>query len=489
MKFFASFFLLAGTLAAAASPLDDKELAFEQALKAAPASPTAATGRPFPVDPSTLATVLHQQNPAMIENVVRQLMATHSSAAVQSAGNDLLSALEEEQTDKAKDYTGKAIALLAEAKDTIVGAKKPSDLDGLLADLPPLTAESNQGGYSDPDTMALAQKVGLVQQFVETWQDYLSASTTGRSDVAYQALERILGNPQFTALGFFPRSEILLRRDGPPPAPTPAASDGKSQADQINDLLSKAKTLDDVFAAINQIQTMPNGAAQVTDLSTLQKQRVDVVAGLPVTLDLKAAVSGQTYGDDVSRIEGMELLVILPYYLETNASNPPKPGETVDEYLDRVATAADAAENLALLQRTLAVKIGLEQAQNPNVARWPAQFLGGLSQEAAGQYEEAVVSYETSLKGDVSADNAPFVGHRLAAIKAAHPDDFDKGLAEFSTPLPTAQPGYPGNPLAQQMAYQRAMMFRSQGASALPIPMTISIPGRDASHGPASDNK
>jgi tetratricopeptide (TPR) repeat protein len=417
---------------------------------------------------------------------------------VDEAGNDLLQALEEQRKDREQRFSTAAGAILDRAKGIVVQAKSPGDLDGLLADLQPLIDQQNPWLYSDPSAAVLVQKLQVVEQFVRSWQDYLSASASGHGDEARQALDRILQNEQLTSLGYFPRSEILERLNGPPLSPGPVSVSGapeKSAMDRVNELLGQARTLDDVFTALNQISALPNRPIDLSDISTLQKQRVDVEAGLPVTLDLKAAVSGKSYGDDISRIESMELLDLLPYYLETRTSNPPEPAETVDTYLSRVATQADAASNLGLLQRALAVQKGLANAENPSSsppfgADSLAQFLGGLSEEAAGHYAQAVTTYEKALGTYEPLLPVKIVGDRLGAIKAAHPDDYAKGLSDFETPAPVPryQPGFPPGFLP---GFRPGFPpgYPLPGVNELPIPLVVQIPAHDAATAPASAPK
>ena len=477
MKFLAGFLLVASTLASTASPLDDKARAFEEALKAAPTSTTTAAdpGSTIP-DASTVKILLHdREDVPHLEDIVRRLMASRSSDAVDRTGSELLQALDQERDKEEQAFNSRANEVLALAKKLVVHARRPADLDGLVARLG-LLGPVNGWSYSDRSTAVLVQKVISAQQFVLAWQDYLSASASGNGDEARQALGRILDNPQVGGLDFFPRSELLLRRDGPPFVPAPAPPPDKDPMDQVNDILSKVRTLDDVFTALNEIGKIPSPPLDLSDIPTLQKQRVDVEAGLPVTLDLKAAVSGHAYGDDISRIENMELLALLPYYLETHNSNPPKPGETVVSYLERLETEADAAGNLALLQRALSVHDGLDQAedQNQNAPDVTSIFLGGLSQDAAGEYEQAVATYEKALQTYSPLLSAKIVGDRLAAIKAAHPNEYAKGLADaLVPPLPNVQPGMPG----WQPGYPR--FYPPQTIAQLPIPLVISIPAHN----------
>jgi tetratricopeptide (TPR) repeat protein len=487
VKFVAGFFLIASTLASAAPSLDDEINDFVKAVEASPTAP-----RPPLTNASSIHRLLHDQdNLPMLETAVRELMAESPSPRVEVTGTELMQELARRETARQQHYSEAVTAILTKAKGILIRAKNPADLDALLTEVRLLATPESQWSYTDSSTMTLTQKINALQQFVLSWQNYLSASASGRSDESRQALDRILENTQLDSLGFFPRSEILARRDGPPlsedPVPAPGAP-GKSAMDQINDLLGKVRTLDDVFTALNQINAIPTRPIDLSDISTLQKQRVDAEAGLPVTLDLKAAVSGKSYGDDISRIENMELMALLPFYLETGKSNPPKAGEKVDSYLGRVAEEANAEDNLALLQRALAAQKGLADAENPSNPPGidsVTQFLAGLSQEAAGEYAQAVTTYEKALGTYEPLLPVKVVGDRLAAIKAAHPDEFAKGLSDFTNPVtaPGYQPGFPpGFRPGWPPGYPG---YPSQVVNELPIPLVISIPAHDAHSAPS----
>ena len=228
-------------------------------------------------------------------------------------------------------------------------------------------------------------------------------------------------------------------------------------------------------SALTKIALIPNQPMDLSGIRVLLQAYYDLGAGLPVTLDIQAAMTDNYCGDNLSRITAIQLLSLLPYYFDTQDSAPPKKGETLNGYLDRLATNADAAGNLALLQRVLATKIAVTRGHATVFGTPPAIFLAGLSQEAAGQYAPAVVSYEKSLQDFDALVPVQIVGHRLAVIKAAHPDEFSQGMTTFLTPEPSRDPrfpfGFPGRP------------YMPPGPSygtvpALPIPMTISIPAR-----------
>ena len=68
----------------------------------------------------------------------------------------------------------------------------------------------------------------------------------------------------------------------------------------------------------------------------------------------------------------MELTAILPFYFGTRQSNPPRHGETLATYLDRLMAEADRTGDLALLQRVLSVKVALFRQGHPGI--WPTFF-------------------------------------------------------------------------------------------------------------------
>ena len=480
MNFVAGFLYMAGTLASAAAPQGDQARAFEKALKATPEVKNAPAAdprfQPRPVSVADLQIMLQRGDPeASIEQIATQLIASHPSAAVQRTGTAFIDSLEERRQYRAQSLAAKANTALDQARIAVTHAQKAADLDAILTTLTHLTNPASQAYAFDPGSQQLFNQLSLAQQFVSAWQSYLSASAAGRTDEARQSLERLLDSPQFDSLDYFRRSKLLALRDGGPSA----AASLKTPAEQADDILEQVKSFDDLSTALNKIALIPNQPMDFAGIRVLQQAIYDAGAGLPVTLDIEGAMTNNYYGDNFSRITAIEFLALLPYYFDTQDSDPPKKGETLNVYLDRLATTTDNADNLALLQRVLATKIAVTRGHPIVFGTPPAIFLAGLSQEAAGQYAPAVVSYEKSLQDFDPLVPVQLVGHRLAAIKAAHPDEFSQGMTTFLTPPePSRDPrfpfGYPPRPY---------MPFPPQYATvaALPISMTISIPA----HAPA----
>jgi len=482
-RFFCLYLL--GAVAASGTTLDDKVKAFEDALKISPLVKNDASvhlsrfGRIL--EPQDLEIMLqHRDNEMSAEGAVSQLMSTHPSEIVQQTGEDLLHELESQRKKANEEFEAKANAVLVKVPEVVRQAKKAMDLDDVLKDLQSLqnSGPSSSGYNATPE---LTEKINATLQFVTQWQDYLSALGSGNKEDARNSLRNILENRQIDAPQFFPRSEILARyveaSGGNPNAGNSTPEGGPTDPDVILDKVKKVDDVEGILPDLFRVPSPSSGPAwDWSELVTLDKAREDALAGLAVWLDLKKAMNGPVWGRNISRIVAMELLVLLPHYLGTDVSDPPKENETVISYLDRLSATANSNGNLALLQRAIAVKVALADGQENGAARGTEQFLAGLSQDAAGQYEPAVLSYENALKEPDGFLPVQIVGERLAAIKATHPDDFEKGLTAFMTPAATSPyPGYGPPPWMQSGAFGNPYANR---ISVLPIPMSISIPAR-----------
>ncbi len=477
--------LLGGAGMLSASPLDDQIKAFEEAVKAAPLaqggfSPgMSSVGRIATVQDLDLM-IQRGDNEAGTEQVVTQLMATHPSDKVQKTGEAVILELEAHRRMKEAALAAKASTVLAAVPNAVTHARKASDLDDIRKELQAL--QNPQEQLEGNEVFAESgNTIGAAFQFVTQWQDYLSASGSGNWQEAQNALHNILENRQINAPSYIPRSEILAKMEEAR-AGGPKIGGGASgrTADDPNVILPTVKKPEDFSKVLPQLYLAPTAPSEApwdwSPLIALDKARMDAEAGLPVTLDLHQVMNGGVWGEDISRIVAMELLEILPYYLGTKVAYPPKPKETVVNYLDRLSATASQAGDLALLQRAITMKVALGTARMNMQALGTQQFLAGLSQEAAGQYAQAISSYQNALKQSDEFLPSKVVGERLAAIRTAHPDEFEKGMTLFTSSASTGFNNRPGMPpfYPGQLGYPYGM----PQISVLPIPMEISIPAR-----------
>jgi hypothetical protein len=293
---------------------------------------------------------------------------------------------------------------------------------------------------------------------------------------AQESLRRILDDRQIDFPMFMARSKILERLERVRSGNTSLTDTPKVTASNDPDFyLEQIKTMDDVEGILDKVEALPpedpSHPLDWSQLTEMEKMRQRAVAGLPFTLDLRRGYEGTIWGQIYTQVVAREYLAILPYYFGTNKSDPPEKDETLIDYLDRLSESANNAGDLALLQRVVAVKIGLTsrpdaQVPNPSVQ----QFLAGLSEDAGGQYVAAVVSYDKALKDSDGLLPVKIVGDRLAFIKESHPEDYAKGTTIFLMPET-----YDPFPNMQAMA-------RGPFAPPLPpltvlsIPMVIAVP-------------
>ena len=482
----AVYFCAAGLLSA--TSLDDKIKAFEEALqKTAEVKLDGSPGiwpRNRDVTVADLNMVIQRgNNDGEISAIVSRLMATHPSDTVQKAGGAIIEELQVERADRAKVFASRAEATLSEAADAITHAKTAGDLDGIVKSLKAL--QNPEGGVPQDAGQDVANRIASTYQFATQWQNYLAAAANANWPEAQNSLRSIVENPRIDAPEFFPRSEILARYEaafhgGAPINATATPTAATSDPDPILHKIQKPEDLEICLPQLEQTSTVPGYQPwDWSEFIALARARDNALAGLPFTIDFQKAVNGPEYGDDWSRITAMELLYLLPYYFDTEVSAPPKEGESLAAYLDRIVAQANGDGNLALVQRVTAVQASLTGSANetnPTVSG-TSQFLAGLSHDAAGQYDLAVNSYEHALQEADSSLQIKVVGDRLAAIKKDHPDDFEKGWATFVTPPPPNTDSYGrsyGSPNMQNPAFGN----RPWIVSVLPIPGTISIPAK-----------
>jgi hypothetical protein len=396
-----------------------------------------------------------------------------------------------------ENKSGDADALIASVGPLVEKAKNPKDLDGLLAKLNAL-AERAHFTQTDPQALLELQRLQAAFAFVTLWQDYLSAKVARDFERTKGSLDKLLHSQQVGDPIFLPRSQILeiqAEADGF------AITAGKDPLDPDN-ILDSAKTAEDVPAVIDKLGSLAdknpaaNRGLDWSQLDNFYKQYSSVKAGLPVSLDLNTVFDGPVMGTGVSHLKALLLRYMLPRYFGTEESNPPRSGETIRAYLERLRNSAIAKEDWPMLQKVMGVELRLSFGKPPDIFNdrngftGSQCFLAGLSQEAAGQYAMAVKSYEDALKRTDTLIPSKVVGKRLAAIQAAHPDEFEQGLEVFLTP--------PSNPLDNpgfNMGYRN--IFNMPGRpeyvppsnifSVLPLTQVVNIPGRQETTKPPAN--
>lgn len=290
------------------------------------------------------------------------------------------------------------------------------------------------------------------------WQNFLAQDPKDKK-AAEATLDRIIGMNQFVIL---PRSEILIRRYGPPPSPPPAPSPTltpRPQGEDFADVLAELKTPEDLVPVMVKLIEWSNDPSHITpaekpsldytikSLSLMVGAYQDFQSGLPVKLQLllNDPARAEPLGALLSPVRGQLIKLVLPRHVAAPPEMKVQADEGAQEFLDRVVIEAVNRGNFLLADRARQTQQLLREGklEVPREKSQPELLVDGQNQELAGQFALAVTSFQRALASGNDLVPAKAVGERLARIKAEHPREFEEGLQAFLNPrFPTPPPGW-----------------------------------------------
>src|SRR5436190_8837601 len=318
---------------------------------------------------------------------------------------------------------------LRRASDVVLKARKASDLDASLIELHRLAATPARFGSGNPERESAVNRLHDAARFLQQWQNYLWAVEGEKFDNGI----RILADLAQTEQSPFdvPRSKILARA---------RSLEGKDKA-QVDSyaapILQSIHSLDDLPSALTQLRSGTHPPYQSQALSNLV-QGLDAVCkaylafkeGVATTLPPTYWQTGDT-NQIVTRLRAELLLLVLPRFLGVERSDPPKTGETVDDYLMRMRAAAVARRDFELLSRTISaareISSSIAGPGQSLIGQDYTSFLywrEGQNAERAKRFFEAALAYRRALSSATPAVPVEFIGQRLDAIEKEHPDQF-----------------------------------------------------------------
>ena len=453
-------FVIAFGFTAKAGPLEGEIKNFSDALKsssaAKPGTDPMIAERMSEMSAQLVSSALAPGGDTQLDAMVRQIMATNSDDAVQKTGKALLDDLEARKKAKMDAVKAQVDAVLAKAPDILIKAQKTEELDGLLGDLQKVQASSGNG--YDPDSPSQVNRVNTAYQFVAQWQDYLSARNSGNIQAAQETLRNLSNSNRQGESTLVPRSEILARSvelAGATKSTAPGASGtaGTNKTPEIDSasIINGIKTLDDMVPALKSLKAAAIYPNSPTTESQILSQFIELYAncqnGLPVSIDINNA--NYSYNGnpqpELDRVKAMLLMYLLPRFIGSNASAP-NPNESVNDYLDRAIDETASKQDWVSLQRIIEAKMTISKSQNQSSGS--RSFLAGLNQEIAGQYAQAVTSYQSALNMPDDTLPAKVIGDRLAALKKDHSAEFEQAS---KSSLNAPPPAY-ANPYALRAA-------------------------------------
>ncbi|MGZ4966101.1 MAG: hypothetical protein ACXV97_02915 [Chthoniobacterales bacterium] len=377
-----------------------------------------------------------------LENILSQVAEVFRSDDVMRETENLRTALKKEREAKDAAFLARINDVTKHAAEAFRTAKEPRDLDNLLKEFAELAQGQREDHMSDA-TRAAFNKLPATKQFILRWQDYLAAAKSGDPRRANDML-RNLANSAGDNVDFIPRSEILalIERHGGKDEPNTAMP----VQGELEQIAAKAKTLADVAGVLKELHALVSRRQQsqsfsgmdqahntINALTPIENAYRNFQAGLPTSLEAGLNQSDQGVVN-LTPLRVELVFLMLPRYLGLSPDTKPKAGESVDAFIDRVAALARERGDIALLKRTHDAKRALSRGSHVWNESGLMAFVSGQNQEAAGQYMLAVISYQNALRSGGDDISPKLIGQKLDAIKAAHPEDYEKGMARFFNP-------------------------------------------------------
>ncbi len=406
------------------------------------------------------------------EEAVTQILVYYKSPEVVALAEKLGAEIVAERADQEKREIERLEGIASRAVETAMKANRAADLDALLAEFAVGRSERN---YRSQPVQASSQKVDSARQFVLKWQSYLFAKETNDNRAAIKVLEQFLSDSSNIPAGALPRSKIM-------------AMLARERGDvSFSDVLAKLQSLDGMTTALAQLRGLQSSrsdggdadvSALIQALTPLEKSFREFVAGVPTGVDVSQSYmdSLKTGLDIVTKLRSDLIMLMLPRYVGIAEDTKPRAGETLDGFIDRLAAEAkERGDYQAGLNIHLARQLIRRGSASGDDVTGYKTFAGAQNQEAAGQFDLAVASYQNALKSGSELVPAKFVGERLAAIKAAHPEAYEQGMLLFSDPPPSR---YTSRDRMEEMMTmrQRQMMDGGSGRDQPAVPRLMVPP-------------
>lgn len=401
-----------------------------------------------------LRSAISQEDFQRAGETLSQIPSYFTSEEVLKAAEKLRTALDARMRVKEKELTEKVNATTAGVAKAVRDAKNPADLDQTLSDL----------AIAQNDTAARVSRYGQDRnqrklegliRFVTRWQDYLASREGVDKQKTLQILQDILN---IAPPEIIPRSEIIAAIDkinGAKQTSQPI----EDPMPQIREVLEKTKTPDAIPQALEALTALlrkgdysingwndPINSAK-SELTSLYQVFCDYRAGLPCQWESRSQNSQNQSANEIHikilplRVELLRL--ISTRLLGVDETMKPGAGESMDDYIDRMMTAAKQKMDARLIGRLLEFKDTLAGKSNSSVyAVFVRTLLAAQNQETAGQFIPAVISYESVLKTGGEFVPAEEIGKRLEEIKKAHPEDYEKGMQLSLTEPQRTPAGY-----------------------------------------------
>jgi hypothetical protein len=379
------------------------------------------------------------------EEALNQLLPYFRSETVMEAATKLREHLMSERAERDKHYLNQLQDVIDFVGKAVKSATKPADLDEALRRLTDVRWQSDD--RNSEVVRAEINKVQNARQFVLNWQDYLSARDAGDGQ---RALSSLRSAGSMDAADLMPRSEILSLIEILSKQPDKSE---RSLRQIVGDRVTLAG-LPSAIEALNRVIEVPGSNHRSGDdpvfmlrerLQALQLTYEVYKSGMPARFLVGDDGFGRVPNEAVSAVVAapkIELMrIVFPIFL--GVSEKPKTSESIQAYLDRMLAAASSRLDAVTMGKVLELKSRLED-RTEQIPRVIQILIAAGNQEEAGQFAPAVISYQFALEAGGDFVPAKEIGTRLAAIEAAHPEEYAAAMKQFTSGT-VRQPSFSGS--------------------------------------------
>ena len=411
------------------------------------------------------------------ESFMQLVLGNDPSDALRTACQTLVPQYRKERLEKEAAISAEGEAAVQAACDQALKATAPKDLDAPRQALVQWL-EKREDTRATPSARndRTRQRVQGALNFINRWQDYLAARANGNDERSLNELLRTMltGSGSEASLNLPIQRSAILALIKPDRSTNGNSAASKRTAGEIavalDAALDRAKTLDDLPAAIKDVQAVRddqaggyNGTnsndlnAALGALQTLYQTYLEFRAGLRTNLELMSSrydISTRISGGIESHLVPLRAQLValeLPRLLGAPLTEKPNPGETLDVFWRRLLDAAKQRGDWAAVAQGLDVGRTLVFTGDPRGAEGYNReldttgfksLLAAFNFESAGQYAQAVAAYLNALGSPVPDLPVALIGERLAALKKDHPKDYEivtqtgYSVNEFGTRFP-----------------------------------------------------
>jgi hypothetical protein len=425
-------------------------------------------------------------------------------APVQAALQKVRAAIVARTTALDAEHQARIEALIKEAGQAVMDAKKITDLDKVISELNAAQFDKQRGRTTSQQN--ITQRVQSVFWFVCRWQEIIGFENSERYAEASSLLNQFSSNARTDLVLIVPRSFILTRaaedseraklaqaskeKPGRQNAEETPAPEPDSQ-ELVRRTIEKARTVDAIPQAVKELRAFRQSGT-ISDRNAARYLCDNAINNLQGMYDewirfkeglgsgILEQISGQTRrvvsqswagGREIDAAQHLEFSRhinldiarrVLPVLLREE-KDPPKEEESPVGYLQRKYDEGMAAQDW---EKALRVAEILNRMQPRSIENETAlkSLVAARRLDAAGFWIAAVCEYEKTTRAGKEPFPTKMIDDRLAEIRKEHPAEFAAGAERALLPPYSTY----SNPMANPAHYRGAVQQPPAPASAVP---------------------